>query len=110
VGAEGRELVAVFMESGDGADVDHGLSLAAGQAHRASPVDRETTGSIPSRTKNVASDIFIDYGIIDSITDMRREYPASFVIPMPRQEPPATAAPAPEPTAAPTAPGTTTPN
>jgi len=77
---------------------------------------RETTGSIPSTmdAKIVASAVFIDFGITDSITDKHRQYPASFVIPMPRKEQPATAAPATipasEPTASPTAPETTKSN
>ena len=43
-------------------------------------------GSIPSTLggKIVASAVFIDFGITDSITDMHREYPASYVIPMAR--------------------------
>lgn len=77
---------------------------------------RETTGSIPSTmgAEIVASAVFIDLGITDAITDMHRQYPASFVIPIPQKEQPATpaptTAPAPEPTAKPTPPGTTTPN
>jgi hypothetical protein len=75
---------------------------------------RETTGSIPSTmdAKIVASAVSIDFGIMDSITDKHRQYPASFVIPMPQRAQPATVAlaPAPEPTAPPTPPGTTTPN
>jgi len=75
---------------------------------------RETTGSIPSTmdAKIVASAVFIDFGITDSITDKHRQYPASFVIPIPRKEQPATAAPAttpvPEPTATPIPPEATT--
>jgi hypothetical protein len=30
----------------------------------------------------VASAVFIDLGITDAITDMHREYPASFVVPL----------------------------
>jgi hypothetical protein len=77
---------------------------------------RDTTGSIPSTmdAKIVASAVFIDFGITDSITDKHRQYPASFVIPMPRKELPATAVPATipasEPTASPTAPETTRSN
>ncbi len=43
---------------------------------------REASYSIPSTMggKIVASAVFIDLGIVDSITDMHREYPASFVI------------------------------
>jgi hypothetical protein len=46
---------------------------------------RETTGSIPSTmdAKIVASAVFIDFGITDAITDKHRQYPASFVIPIP---------------------------
>jgi hypothetical protein len=46
---------------------------------------RETAGSIPSTigAKIVASAVFIDLGIVDAITDKHREYPASFVIPIP---------------------------
>jgi len=45
---------------------------------------RKATGSIPSTVgaKIVASAIFIDFGITDAITDMHRDYPASFVIPI----------------------------
>ena len=32
--------------------------------------------------KIVASAVFLDFGIVDSITDKHREYPASFVIPI----------------------------
>ena len=52
---------------------------------------RETVGSIPSTMdpKIIASAAFIDFGITDSITDMHRQYPASFVIPIQKQgEPP----------------------
>lgn len=45
---------------------------------------REATGAIPSSmgAKIVASAVFLDFGIVDSITDKHREYPASFVIPV----------------------------
>lgn len=45
---------------------------------------REATGSIESRigAKIVASAVFIDFGITDAITDMHREYPTNFVIPV----------------------------
>lgn len=48
---------------------------------------RESLGSIPSTmdAKIVASAVFIDFGITDSITDKHRMYPASFVIPMPKK-------------------------
>lgn len=41
-------------------------------------------GEIPSELggKIIASAVFLDLGITDAITDMHREYPASFVIPM----------------------------
>ena len=45
---------------------------------------RTAVGGIPSTMggKIVASAVFLDFGIVDSITDKHREYPASFVIPM----------------------------
>lgn len=45
---------------------------------------RKAVGSIESTigAKIVASAVFLDLGIVDSITDMHREYPASFVVPM----------------------------
>ena len=45
---------------------------------------RTAYGSMPSTigAKIVASAVFIDFGITDAITDMHREYPASFVIPI----------------------------
>ena len=39
---------------------------------------RSTVGA-----KIVASAVFIDFGITDAITDKHRDYPASFVIPIP---------------------------
>ena len=41
-------------------------------------------GDIPSSmgAKIVASAVFLDLGIVDSITDKHRTYPASFVIPV----------------------------
>jgi hypothetical protein len=33
-------------------------------------------------SKIVASAVFLDFGIVDSITDKHREYPASFVVPV----------------------------
>ena len=41
-------------------------------------------GGIPSTLggKIIASAVFLDFGIVDSITDKHREYPASFVIPV----------------------------
>lgn len=45
---------------------------------------RNAVGAIPSTMggKIVASAVFLDFGIIDAITDKHREYPASFVIPI----------------------------
>ena len=45
---------------------------------------RKSFGSIPSRMggKIVASAVFLDFGIVDSITDKHREYPANFVLPV----------------------------
>ena len=45
---------------------------------------RKAVGAIPSTmgAKIVASAIFLDCGIVDSITDKHRKYPASFVIPI----------------------------
>lgn len=47
---------------------------------------QEVTGSIQSTMggKIVASAVFLDFGIVDSITDKHREYPDSYVIPIPR--------------------------
>ena len=44
----------------------------------------KAVGSIQSTigAKIVASAVFLDFGIVDAITDKHREYPASFVIPM----------------------------
>jgi hypothetical protein len=52
---------------------------------------QDVAGAIPSTMggKIVASAIFLDFGIVDSITDKHREYPASFVIPVPAPEKPA---------------------
>ena len=46
--------------------------------------NRDAYGSIPSEMggKIVASAVFLDLGIVDSITDKHRNYPASFVIPI----------------------------
>lgn len=48
---------------------------------------RRATGGIPSTMggKIIASAVFLDFGIVDSITDKHREYPASFVIPVKNQ-------------------------
>ena len=45
---------------------------------------KKAFGSIPSRMggKIVASAVFLDFGIVDSITDKHREYPASYVVPV----------------------------
>lgn len=45
---------------------------------------RKATGVIPSTmgAKIIASAVFLDFGIVDAITDKHREYPASFVIPI----------------------------
>lgn len=45
---------------------------------------RTALGAIPSSMggKIVASAVFLDFGIVDSITDKHREYPASFVVPV----------------------------
>jgi len=42
---------------------------------------REAAGEIPSTMggKIIASAVFLDFGIVDSITDKHRQYPASFV-------------------------------
>ena len=46
--------------------------------------NRDAFGSIPSEMggKIVASAVFLDFGIVDSITDKHRNYPVSFVIPI----------------------------
>lgn len=46
------------------------------------PNQRDHVQSIPSRMggKIVASAIFLDFGIVDSITDKHREYPAQIVL------------------------------
>lgn len=45
---------------------------------------KKGVGGIPSTMggKIVASAVFLDFGIVDSITDKHREYPQSFVIPV----------------------------
>ena len=45
---------------------------------------RKSVGAIPSKigAKIVASAIFLDFGIVDAITDKHREYPASYVVPV----------------------------
>jgi hypothetical protein len=49
---------------------------------------REAVVAIPSTigAKIVASAVFLDFGIVDSITDKHREYPSSFVIPVKKSE------------------------
>jgi hypothetical protein len=61
---------------------------------------RELSGSIPSTMggKIVASAVFLDFGIVDSITDKHREYPANYVIPVTRPEDTPPASPEPEDT------------
>jgi hypothetical protein len=45
-------------------------------------------GETPSvmGAKVIASAVFLDFGITDAITDKHRQYPASFVIPVPRNQ------------------------
>lgn len=45
---------------------------------------RIANGAIPSRigAKIVASAVFLDFGIVDAITDKHRDYPESYVIPI----------------------------
>lgn len=45
---------------------------------------RTAIASVPSSMggKIVASAVFLDFGIVDSITDKHREYPASYVVPI----------------------------
>jgi hypothetical protein len=45
---------------------------------------KTAVGAIPSTmgSKIIASAVFLDFGIVDSITDKHREYPASYVIPV----------------------------
>jgi hypothetical protein len=49
---------------------------------------RTAFGSMPSTMggKIIASAVFLDFGIVDAITDKHRQYPASYVIPMPKKE------------------------
>ncbi len=49
---------------------------------------RTATASVQSTMggKIVASAVFLDFGIVDSITDKHREYPASFVVPVAPKE------------------------
>ncbi len=50
---------------------------------------RRAIASIPSviGAKIIASAVFLDFGITDSITDKHREYPASFVVPIEAKQP-----------------------
>ncbi len=41
---------------------------------------RRTMGAIPSRINSSA--VFLDFGVIDAITDKHRDYPSSYVIPI----------------------------
>lgn len=56
---------------------------------------RKAVGSIPSTmgAKIVASAVFLDFGIVDSITDKHRQYPANFVIPIEKAQPPPATSP-----------------
>jgi hypothetical protein len=47
---------------------------------------QDASGSIPSTMggKIVASAVFLDFGIVDSITDKHREYPSNYVVPVSR--------------------------
>ncbi len=49
---------------------------------------QEVNGALQSRMggKIVASAVFLDFGIVDAITDKHREYPDSYVIPVPRPD------------------------
>ena len=49
---------------------------------------RKSFGSIPSTLggKIVASAVFLDFGIVDAITDKHRNYPANFVLPVKKQK------------------------
>lgn len=49
---------------------------------------RKAAGMIESTmgAKIVASAVFIDFGIVDAITDKHRKYPASFVVPIERPD------------------------
>ena len=51
---------------------------------------RKVVGSIPSTMggKIIASAVFLDFGIVDAITDKHRQYPVSFVIPIEKVEKP----------------------
>ena len=49
---------------------------------------RKSFGSIPSTLggKIVASAVFLDFGIVDAITDKHREYPPNFVLTVKKQK------------------------
>lgn len=49
---------------------------------------RKAVASVPSEVgaKIIASAVFMDFGIVDSITDKHRNYPSSFVIPIKPQK------------------------
>jgi hypothetical protein len=49
---------------------------------------RKSFGAIPSTLggKIVASAVFLDFGIVDAITDKHRNYPANFVLPVKKQK------------------------
>lgn len=49
---------------------------------------QEVSGALQSTMggKIVASAVFLDFGIVDAITDKHREYPDSYVIPVPRPD------------------------
>lgn len=51
---------------------------------------RKVVGSIESTigAEIVASAVFLDFGIVDAITDKHRKYPQSFVIPIERPKTP----------------------
>ncbi len=45
---------------------------------------RTAVGAIPSTlgARIIASAVFLDFGIVDAITDKHRKYPDSFVVPI----------------------------
>ena len=49
---------------------------------------RKSFGAIPSTLggKILASAVFLDFGIVDAITDKHRNYPANFVLPVKKQK------------------------
>jgi len=50
---------------------------------------RDSIGMIPSGmgAKIIASAVFLDFGIVDAITDKHRNYPANYVVPMKKKKP-----------------------